>query len=591
MKVILRKGTQGYLDRWLWVPKQYISVDATKSALTHVLSDSYTGQERFLYLWRESHDHLLVPRAFWDPMRLPFPVVDCRPQNYPHIPFQHSILLDHRPELVDGQVTLISTGLDVQRRSVKALYDAPGGVLQLACGRGKTVIALYKIATGEVPALVMCDNINLLYQWRKEAEKMLYVPGGIGFFGDGKREWKKGLVLATYHSIANWADTIPEEARRWFGQIFWDEGHHISAPTFATTAAMFYGSRYSLTATPERDDGLHVIADVHVGKVLFKDLSPTLTPRFAFYWSGLELNLSDPIVRTMCLDINQEVHLSKVQTFFGQWTQRLQLIIDLVNEAGNNGRCILVLSNSVDEVVNLMAMYELGATAGQLYTDIPIPTPAEFGETLTPIDLTKKEQAKLAKKKEKLERQKRNPKATPADLVQFDAELTQVDQAFKQFEIHKKIQNELKKRQRQYVKNLVARAQQTGLLTYDVPAKTRQEMLGSKNIIFAVTKYGKEGMDCPRLDTVILSSLFSSRNGLQQLLGRPTRPLPGKKTPTLVAVVDNVGQCIGMSKKLAQHLRDWPNDEGGPFQPLYIGYPQTWTKNSRTTNIQTLLGP
>lgn len=588
LKVIQRRGDQGYLDRWLWVPKPYVTVDAVKTALTHVLSDSYTGAERILYLWKETRDHLLVPRAFWDPMRLAFPVVDCRPQAYPLVEFGHRIKLDHRLIEISGQIRLMSTGKSVQKKSVQALYDYPGGVLQLACGKGKTVIALYKIATGRVPAIVMVDNTNLLYQWKKEAERMLDVPGGVGIFGDGKKEWRRGLVLATYHSVANWSETITEEERAWFGQVFWDEGHHVSAPIFAKTADMFYGNRYSLTATPERDDGLHVVADVHVGPVLFKDLTPTMTPNFAFYWTGLEINLNDPTVRSKVLDSNQEVHLSRVNSFFGSWMQRLQLILDLVNEADNHGRRILVLSNSVDEVVNLMAMYELGAQAGQLYTDIPIPTPQDVGETLTPAELTKKDQDRLGRRRAKLEKQKKNPKATAADIQQFDAELAQIAQAVRQHEVHRKIVNLLARRQREYVKRLVELAQQTGLLTYDVPPKTRQDMLRTRRITFAVTKYGKEGMDCPELDTVILSSLFSSRNGLQQLMGRPTRPMPGKKTPTLLALVDNVGQCIGMSKKLVQHLREWPRDEGGPYNPYMIGYPRAW--NAKTTTLQSLFG-
>lgn len=783
MKVIQRRGDQGYLDRWLWVPKTYVSVDATKSALTHVLSDGYTEQQRVIYLWKETRDHLLVPRSFWDPAKLPFTVVDCRPQTYPHVRFGHRIKLDHRMMERNGKVLLCSTGKPIQKNSIQALRGAPGGVLQLACvagdtelrlnrggkgfrtpiataykrwanldryawdssipthirsdvgghiglnevlaiiprgerktfilkledgrelrltedhevrvptgyrelrflrpgdevvvdgprsgsarkkklsyrrrggfqyhpfsrfqtrswcieehrahhspgarafglgelhtlrvrsitphkvepvydiacraphnnftangivvhncGKGKTVVALYKIATTEVPALVMVDNINLLYQWKEEAETLLDVPGGIGIYGDGKKEWKKGLVLATYHSVANWSETITEEQRSWFGQIFWDEGHHVSAPIFAKTADMFYGPRYSLTATPERDDGMHVVSDVHIGPVLYKDLTPTMIPNFAFLWSGLSLDVRDPTVASKVLDTNGEVHISKVNGFFGQWISRLQLLLSLVDEAESFGRTVLLLSNSVDEVVNLMALYEGFAGPGDLYTDIPTPTPQDIGETLTPVPLQKKDIARLMKKRDKLEAQKKKAKS-PAEVTQCDAEISQIDQALKQHEIHKKIQNELAKRQKVYIRKLIAASQRCGLLTYDVPPAKRQEFLDQRSVIFAVTKYGKEGMNCPRLDTVILSSLFSSRNGLQQLMGRPTRPMPGKKTPTLLAVVDEVGQCIGMSKKLMQHLREWPKEEGGPYTPHLIGYPKTWNSKATTTTV------
>lgn len=592
MKVIVRKPSVGYIDRWLWVPKMYVSVDPVKSALTHVLSDSYTGKERILYLWRETRDHLLVPRAFWDPMKLPFPVIDCRPQSYPRIEFEHKIKLDHRLKKIDGVNVLQPTGSKIQQKSVQALLGAQGGILQLACGLGKTVIALYKIAEGKVPALVMCDNTNLMYQWCKEVESLLIVPGGVGVFGAGKHDWRHGLVLATYQSVANWSDTIDEEARCWFGQVFFEEGHHLSAPTFAATADMFYGNRYSLTATPERDDGLHVISTVHIGNVLYKDLTPTMLPSFAFYWSGLELDLRDPTVVTKVMDCNQEVSLSKVNGFFGQWTARLNILMDIVTRSQRNGRVTLLLSNSVDEVVNLMTLFERGPSAvGNLYTDIPTPTPQELGETLTPLDLSPRDMSRLEKKRKALEKQKIAANSKSSDVTVIDAEITQIAQALKQNDVFRKIQNELAKRRKKYILELIAASQKCGLLTYDVPHKDRQRMLETKDVIFAVTKYGKEGMNCPRLDTVILSSLFSSRNGLQQLMGRPTRPMPGKKPPILLAIVDNVGQCIGMSKKLIGHLRDWPREEGGPYEPILIGYPGTsWTNKKNTTTLSDLLG-
>jgi hypothetical protein len=312
-----------------------------------------------------------------------------------------------------------------------------------------------------------------------------------------------------------------------------------------------------------------------------------------------------------------------------------------VDEAVAAGRRVLLLSNSVSEVVNLMAIYELGATPGQLYTDIPIPTPQDLGETLQPLDVPIKELKKLHAKKGKLLAQAerllkkygapdvqhtlstlntklaqakgslggartkaklrtyekeaeasvqekeelflrfcacfQNPSVYPSqDIVVVEVELSRLNQKLKQYEVHRKVMNRVARHQKEYVKSLIDTAQQSGLLTYDVPPQMRQEMLKSRRVIFAITKYGKEGMDCPELDTVILSSLFSDRNGLQQLMGRPTRPLPGKKTPTLVAIVDNVGQCIGMSQKLILHLREWPKEEGGPYNPIFIGYPRAW---------------
>ena len=252
MKVVQRSPDKGYLDSWLWVPKHLINVTATQSALSFLFTDSYTGQQKVLSLWKETTHHLLLPRAYWDVGSLPCEVVDCRPRSYVEVDFKSRIKLDHRPGL-NGQLS--PTGDNVQQLSVNAMVMSMGGVLQLACGKGKTVVALEKIALGRVPSLVVIDNTNLLEQWVDDVKDFIDVPGGVGIIGGGKFDWKKGLVLATYQTLAQRADDMPEEIRRWFGQVFWDEAHHINAPTFSKTAELFYGQRYALTATPRRDDG------------------------------------------------------------------------------------------------------------------------------------------------------------------------------------------------------------------------------------------------------------------------------------------------------------------------------------------------
>lgn len=917
MKIVRRDPTKGYLDTWLWIPKSMINVDATKSALSFMFSDSYSGEQRVLALYKEATHHLLVPRTFWEPGALPYEVIDCRPRHYQHVDFKSRIRLDHRPAEIEGQLVMMPTGDNVQRVSIQKMIDSMGGVLQLACGKGKgqplsedvmtpqgvrrigdlkigdhvlgadgyptkvlgvfpqglrpvfrvtfsdgtstrcddqhlwyvkydrrkwcvvsttemkerglrnkagwkyavpycepaqfestelplnpwllgawlgdggfsphltftnpetdvidgfieslpqgdtatmcrpknrcqylrvnkgklsaqlaqhglegcrswekfipgiyltsceedrwellrglldtdgsianqnrtveycttspmlargveflvrslggristierqttyrykgflrtgrlsfrqritfpagracpvssrkhaakwdsspgqrrfkyitglelvgnlptacikvdaedecylttdftvthnTVVALEKIARGQVPSLILLDNTNLLEQWKGDIEEFLEVPGGVGLMASGKNDWRKAVVLATYQTVASRADDMPEEVRRWFGQIFWDEGHHVSAPVFSKTVTVFYGNRYSLTATPERDDGWHIIADFHIGRVLHKDLVQTMTTNNYFYWTGLQLDLTQPAVARAVLDVNGEVHLSKVKSYFGQWRDRMWTVMNHVIDALAYDRKVLVLSDSVDEVINLMTMWTRGPTAF-LYTDIPMPTPADVGETLLPTMLLSKDAKKLQKRIEKT--WKLCGVGTHPDKINDDL------QAWAHHLVGKKILAELKDRQRKFLKQLLSEQSGAGVMTFGVPPKIRQKFLDNKQVVFAITKYGKEGLDCPDLDTVIVSSLFSSKNGLQQLMGRPTRPKPGKKTPTIVLMVDDVGQCHGMAQKLQRHMRKWPIEEGGPFSFELINYPKM---TCRISNLKQAFG-
>lgn len=582
MRLVKREPDRAYLDNWLWVPKSLINVTAIQSALSFVFDDRYSGQQKVLALWKETDHHLLVPRAFWDTGSLLCDVVDCRPRSYQRIEFESRIRLDHRPGERDGQLVFLPTGDKVQQFSINAMEQAMGGVLQLACGKGKTCIALEHIARNKVPALIALDNTNLLYQWEKEIGNFLTVPGGIGYLMSGQFDWRKGIVLATYQTLAARADDMPEEVRRWFGGIYFDEGHHVSAPVFSKSVNLFYGRRYALTATPERDDGWHIICDLHIGKVLHKDLRQTMTAQFIFRWTGLELELTNPAVMAAVTDVNQEVHGSKVSTYFGQWRDRLWLIMQDTIDIVATGRKALVLSDSVDEVINLMTLWTRGPNA-PMYTDIPVPTPAEVGETLVPVTLSDKEAKDLMRDIEAQWKWVIKGKP-PTRRVRLDEESISRNMiTWQQHLVGKKIAALLKRRQKKFLQELIEEPSTAGVMTYGVPPRVRQKFLDDRIVVFAITKYGKEGLDCPDLDCVAASTPFSSKNSLQQLMGRPTRPKPGKRTPIVLIWEDNVGQRIGMCQKLRSHLLSWPHEEGGPFTYTLVGHPKITCKTSTLT--------
>lgn len=576
MHTVRRDPNTGYVDRYLWVPKSFVNVTATKQGLTHLITDKYTGATKALELYKESEHHLLVPRALWETSSLLFPVVDCRPGSYTKTGIVSKLKLDHRLQADGtGGHAILPTGDTVQEKSFDAMNAAMGGVLQLACGKGKTGIALHVIAAQQVPALVLVDNTHLLTQWATAIEQFLDVPGGVGILAGGEKDWKKFLVLATYTSVANWTDNLPEEVRRWFGIIVFDEGHHVSAPVFSKTADAFYGRRYSLTATPERDDGLHIIADMHIGKVLHKDLTQPLTADFVFYWTGLSLDLTDP--ECDVLDKNREIHASKVFRYFGRWKPRLYRIIQDAVDAVSCGRRVLVVGNSVDEVVNLMAIWTYGANA-DLITDIPYPTPASVGESLTPLPLSdvegKKLERALATAKARKAKVDADAHASQAMKLSAHQKLIELEAQSECYRVYRKCEAANEKLRTAYIKKLTEAKSTAGFMVFGVPAEKRQQFVQERLVTFVIAKYGKEGLDAPHLDTILVSSPFSNRGGLQQLMGRITgRPKPGKKKCLVVFYRDNVGPMHGMCKSLEKHLRSWPADEGGPYSFTHVNNP------------------
>lgn len=576
MKIIRRDPDCGYVDNYLWVPKKWTNMNAVVSSLSMVFTDSYTGGQKLLTLWEDAPHHLRVPRMTWTTSQLPYTVIDCRPQSFRHVPFKSRIKLDHRP---DEKGVLQPTGDNVQQISINALEEAFGGTLQLACGVGKTVIALEHIARCQVPALVVVDNTQLMHQWAEEAEELLEIPGGIGFLKSGSNDWEgRGIVIATYQTLSRRADNLSEDFKRYFGGAYYDEGHHVSAPEFSKAACLIYGRRYSLTATPFRDDGQHIISELHIGPVLYKNLTPMMKPDIYFYWTGLELDVTDPQVINECFDVNGELHLSKIKSYMGRWKNRMWLLMNQALEAVKVGRKILLLSDTVDEVVNLMTMWTRGPHA-ELFSDTPLPTPEDVGEALPPVPLTAKE---AKKEKAWLEKKWAHVAAGKRISMLTHNAINDSMQQWQQYLVFKKIEAKRRAQRREFLKKLISEESQAGLLTYGVKPEERSKMLEERQIIFAITKYGKEGLDCADLDTVLVSHLFSSKNVLQQLKGRPTRIKAGKKRPVIVFFVDKVGLMHGMERKLMKHLRQWPIDEGGPYDFELINYPKKTACKTQT---------
>ena len=117
---------------------------------------------------RDRH-HLILPREFWGPQDYAFPVIDCRPQRYERVVINSRVKLDHRLE--GGK--LIPTGKTVQQEAMNALLKSRGGILQLSCGSGKTVVALDFAARRQFPTLIIVDTTELMRQWREEIEACL----------------------------------------------------------------------------------------------------------------------------------------------------------------------------------------------------------------------------------------------------------------------------------------------------------------------------------------------------------------------------------------------------------------------------------
>jgi len=397
-----------------------------------------TGVKTF-YAFEELDHHLAIPRSFLSPAQLrnlKLEVEDLRPLNAAP-PFPHTIVAR------DDSQKLAMTALD-------GLCD--GGILEMGCGNGKTVMALYFAATRGLPTMIIVNSTSLLTQWQNEIRTHLEMEPGI-VRGEKEEFWN--MTIATIQTLA--LRDYPKDVLDEYGTVIFDECHHLSAPTFNTVCPMFTGVRLGLTATKRREDGLEGLYLHHLGPVVYSDLSTKLQPTVTFLRTGVTISAQE----RENVDVNGMVNVSLLRRWLSEQEYRNALILHEVFEARKKGRSILVLGHMVEHLTYL----------------------------------------------------------------------------------HSQVPN-------------------SGLYTGKVSLKKRDEILKNADVIFATTKLAAEGLDEPRLDTLLIITPFKSTNLFQQALGRILRPFEGKAKPVAIIFEDRIIQCIGMTNE----LKNWLRGKGIPFK-------------------------
>jgi superfamily II DNA or RNA helicase len=203
---------------------------------------------------------------------------------------------------------------DYQKQSLDAwIANDKRGIVVLPTGSGKTVIGIKAISTLNTPTIVIAPTLDLVDQCRTNLKKEFKVD--VGVLGGGEHEIK-ALTVSTYDSAYIHAGNLGNR----FGLIIFDEVHHLAAEGYRNIAEMFASPyRMGLTATLEREDGLHSELTRLVGGKVFekrvKDLTGTHLSSFRVEKIAVELT-----------DEEQEEY-EKNQKVFSDYLARINLTI------------------------------------------------------------------------------------------------------------------------------------------------------------------------------------------------------------------------------------------------------------------------
>lgn len=334
-----------YIGGLLWLPREHFDSRQMRGTLTFIPNTMGLGKQRKIFAWADSPYHIGVPlytlgdlhgeqfrRLFTD---AGIPVEDIRPKTFEDIDIHSKVILDH-----DGRG-------DVQQRAASSLIQAESGVLCLACGMGKTTIALHAASQFKHPFIVIVDNKGLQEAWAEEARRHLMTSSGrppeIGYVGDGREQWNRPVVIAIINSLARHAKSIPFNIRKRFCVAIFDECQMLGSPEFNKSAPLFMGRRWGLSATPKRADGLEKMYYLHIGGVVFTDLMQEMKPTFYFYKTKTKVKTDDPTFRRhVCL--NGEINVSALFTYLAGIRERTVELLTIIHQGINAERKILVLS-------------------------------------------------------------------------------------------------------------------------------------------------------------------------------------------------------------------------------------------------------
>lgn len=213
------------------------------------------------------HGDVRIPNSIWDERSKTFKamalyykdIIDYL--NNSGIDFTDNVLdLLPCPEL---QSKIILRDYQKQTLDAWTLNDKRG-VLVLPTGSGKTVIGIKAISLLNTPTIVIAPTLDLLDQWRTKLKEEFTIE--VGTLGGGKHEIK-ALTVSTYDSAYIHAEKLGNK----FNLIIFDEVHHLPAESFKQIAEMFASPfRMGLTATYEREDGLHTELNRLIGGKVFE---------------------------------------------------------------------------------------------------------------------------------------------------------------------------------------------------------------------------------------------------------------------------------------------------------------------------------
>lgn len=252
-------GQKGYtLFKKELSPEQHKFIQTELTAKPYTPGAPGTNTQSISFpVYRESSQKYYMPRYFGE-------THFGKAKDY-RIPEGTDIDIKFAGDLRDNQKPVVKTYLD----QVQKNGNSGGGLLELPCAMGKTVLGLNIISQLKKKTLIIVHKEFLLNQWVERIQQFL--PGArVGRIqGQIVDIEDKDIVIGMLQSLS--MKDYHESTFQSFGLTIIDEVHHISSEVFS--CALFkIVTKYTLglSATMNRKDGTTKVFKMFLGEVVFK---------------------------------------------------------------------------------------------------------------------------------------------------------------------------------------------------------------------------------------------------------------------------------------------------------------------------------
>jgi hypothetical protein len=271
-------------------------------------------------IYRESEKKLYLPRFYGiDKYGLP-KRIDITEGDTIEIPFANNKpLFPHQIDAIQKYKEHIE----------KTNQKCSGAILELACGMGKTVLALKLISELGKKTLILVHKEFLMEQWLKRIEEFL-PTARVGKLQGARREIEgNDIVIGMIQSIFN--RDFPPNTFDSFGLTIIDEVHRIGSCEFSNTLCKIVTPLIlGISATVERKDGLTDVLYAFIGPKIHsvgrKSADAPVTVR------SVEFKTVDPEFNEQEYDFRGQVKYSTMMTKLCNYAPRNDFLLRIIKD-------------------------------------------------------------------------------------------------------------------------------------------------------------------------------------------------------------------------------------------------------------------